>query len=161
MVAGESDVNPVTMLWMAALTCVALAGCSGAGAAPGGTPDLVVERPSVSDDAPAAGTTFTLSATVRNAGKGASDATTLNFYESADHTITTGDKLVGTDRVPKLAPSETSAPAVSPKAPSTPGTYYYGICVVAVADDSNTANDCSGGLRPGTGPGPAGPGPGE
>ena len=147
MVAGESDVNPITMLWMAALTCVALAGCSGAGAAPGGTPDLVVERPSVSDDAPAAGTTFTLSATVRNAGKGASDATTLNFYESADHTITTGDKLVGTDRVPKLAPSETSAPAVSPKAPSTPGTYYYGICVVAVADDSNTANDCSGGLR--------------
>ena len=131
---------------MAALTCVVLAGCPGAGPAPGATPDLVVKRASVSDNGPAAGTTFTLSATVRNEGKGASDATTLHFYQSADQTITTDDTLVGTDRVPELEPSETSAHAVSPAAPSTAGTYYYGICLDAVEDDSNTANDCSSGL---------------
>ena len=62
-------------------------------------PDLVVASPSVSDDAPVAGETFTLSVTVRNDGDGDSAATTLRYYRSADTTITTSDTEVGTDAV--------------------------------------------------------------
>ena len=63
-----------------ALICAALASCTalgpsdelGAGTSnvATGTPDLMVASPTVSDDGPAAGAPFTLSATVRNAGDG-------------------------------------------------------------------------------------------
>ena len=99
--------------------------------------------PTVSDSGPAAGAGFTLSATVGNAGDGASEATTLRYYRSADATITTSDTQVGTDEVPGLAPSGTSTQSVSLTAPSTPATYYYGACVDAVTDEADTANNCS------------------
>ena len=47
-----------------------------------GTPDLVVQTPSVSDSSPNAGGSFTLSATVRNQGNGLSASTTLRYYRS-------------------------------------------------------------------------------
>ena len=106
-------------------------------------PDLTVTSPSVSDRGPAAGATFTLSATVRNAGHGAAEATTLRYYRSTDATITTADTEVGTDEVAKLAASATSGESVELTAPSTPGPYYYGACVDAVTDESDTTNNCS------------------
>ena len=110
-------------------------------------PDLVVESPSVSDSGPAAGASFTLSATVRNAGDGASAATTLRYYRSTDATITTSDTAAGTDSVGGLAASGSSSQSVDLTAPSTSGTYYYGACVDAVAGESDTTNNCSGRCR--------------
>ena len=46
--------------------------------------DLSVGSPSVSDSSPAAGASFTLSATVSNTGDGESVATTLRYYRSTD-----------------------------------------------------------------------------
>ena len=111
------------------------------GAAP--APDLVVDAPTVSESAPAAGATLTLSAAVRNQGNGRSDSTTLRYYQSSDPTITTGDTSVGTDSVFWLDPSESGDESVSLDAPSTPGTYYYGACVDALSDESDTTNNCS------------------
>ena len=51
----------------------------------------VVGAPTVSDSSPATGATFTLSATVRNAGDGESAATMLRFYRSTDAMITPDD----------------------------------------------------------------------
>ena len=110
-------------------------------------PDLVVGAPTVSDSGPDAGATFTLSATVRNAGDESSAATTLRYYRSADATITTSDTQVGTDAVAGLAASGTSSESVSLTAPSTPGTYYYGACVDAVTDESDTTNNCSSSVQ--------------
>ena len=95
-----------------------------------GEPDLVVAAPSVSDSGPTAGATFTLSATVRNAGDGASAATTLRYYRSTgcdDHDIGHG----GGDgpQVATLAASGSSSESVDVTAPATAGTYYYGACV--------------------------------
>ena len=59
----------------------------------------------MSDSGPAAGGTFTLSATVRNAGGESSAATTLRFYRSTDTTIATSDTEVGTEAVAGLAAS--------------------------------------------------------
>ena len=108
-----------------------------------GAPDLVVAAPTVSDSGPDAGATFTLSATVSNAGDESSAATTLRYYRSTDATITTSDTQVGTDAVAELAASGTSSESVGLIAPSTPGTYYYGACVDAATDESDTTNNCS------------------
>ena len=102
---------------------------------------------SVSDSGPAAGGTFTLSATVRNASGESSAATTLRFYRSTDATIATSDTEVGTEAVAGLAASGSTSQSLEVSAPSTPGTYYYGACVDAVTDASNTRNNCSSSVR--------------
>ena len=107
------------------------------------TPDLVVESPSVSDTGPAAGAAFTLSATVRNDGDGESPATTLRYYRSPDATITATDTAVGTDAVGALAAQGTGSESIALTAPLTPGPYYYGACIAAVTDESDTTNNCS------------------
>ena len=107
------------------------------------TPDLVVDTPTVSESAPAAGARFTLSATVGNQGNGRSDSTTLRYYQSSDHTITTGDAEVGTDSVSSLDAAESGDESIRLTAPSTPGTYYYGACVETVTGESDTTNNCS------------------
>ena len=110
-------------------------------------PDLVVVSPSVSDDGPVAGETFTLSATVRNDGDGDSAATTVRYYRSTDATITTADTEVGTDAVAGLATSASSDESVDVTAPSDAGAYYYGACVDDVAEESDTTNNCSASVR--------------
>ena len=105
--------------------------------------DLVVGSPSVSDDSPVTGAVFTLSVTVRNGGDGAAAATTLRYYRSADATITTSDTATGTDAVGALSASGTSAESIDLTAPLSAGTYYYGACVDAVVDESDTTNNCS------------------
>ena len=110
-------------------------------------PDLVVVEPSVSDRAPTPGATFTLSATVRNDGAGASAATTLRYYQSPDAMITTSDTEVETAEVAALAASGSSRKSVDVTAPATAGTYYYGACVDAVTDESDATNNCSSSLE--------------
>ena len=106
-------------------------------------PDLVVGVPTVNDRSPAAGARFTLSTTVRNDGAGAAAATTLRYYRSTDATITTSDTAVGTAAVSALAASGSASASVDLTAPSSSGTYYYGACVDAVTDESDTTNNCS------------------
>ena len=109
---------------------------------PAPQPDLAVSA-SVDDGNLNTGDSFTLSATVRNAGDEQSAATTLHYYRSTDSTISSSDTQVGTDAVGALAASGTSAESISLTAPSTAGTYYYGACVDAVTDESDTTNNCS------------------
>ena len=110
---------------------------------PQGDPDLVVAPPLVTDSRPAAGASFTLSATVRNDGNGAAPATTLRYYRSTDAAITTADTAVGTATVAALAASGGVSGSVDLTAPSNSGTYYYGACVDAVAGEADTTDNCS------------------
>ena len=130
MTIRSNGLKGVVSIGLAAVICGALLSCGGPVGSPeesaGNGPDLVVTPPSVSDTGPAAGARFTLSATVRNAGEGASEATTLRYYRSIDAAITTSDTEVGTAAVAALAASGTSSESVSLTAPSTAGTYYYG-----------------------------------
>ena len=106
-------------------------------------PDLEVDTPTVDDSSPETDASFTLSATVRNAGDESSVATTLRYYRSTNTTISSSDTEVGTDSVGALSASATSAESVDLTAPSTAGTYYYGACVDSVTDESDTNNNCS------------------
>lgn len=110
-------------------------------------PDLMVQSPSVSGSSLNTRQSFTLRATVRNSGTARSAATTLRYYRSSDATISTSDTAVGTDPVGALAASGTSVESISLTAPSSAGTYYYGACVDTVTGESNTANNCSSGVR--------------
>ncbi len=142
-------------------TCIAAQGCSieggrvtagtirvtGAGGGGGsGSPDLMVDSPTVSDNTLTTGQSFDLDATVRNQGIGSSPATTLRYYRSTNATISSNDSEVGTDTVDGLAASATSAESISLNAPLSAGTYYYGACVDAVAGESDTDNNCSAGV---------------
>ena len=116
------------------------------GGGDGGSPDLVVQSPSVSNNNVASGATFTLNATVRNEGNGASAATTLRYYRSTDATIDATDTEVGTDGVSSLPAGDTSAESISLNAPSDAGTYYYGACVGSLPSERG-GNNCSIGVR--------------
>ena len=108
------------------------------------SPDLTVGSLSVTDSTPDTGGSFTLSATVSNAGDGASAATTLRYYRSTDATISSSDTQVGTDAVAPLAASGTSVESISLTAPASAGTYYYGACVDSVTGETDTTNNCGG-----------------
>ena len=109
----------------------------------GGSPDLVVQSPSVGNKNVASGATFALGATVRNQGSGSSAVTTLRYYRSTDARVSTSDTQVGTDAARGLAAGGASAESINLTAPSEPGTYYYGACVDAVTGESDTGNNCS------------------
>ena len=139
--------KPVALRALVAMWCIALASCSdGPAAGSAGRPDLVVERPSVTDPSPAAGASFTFSATVRNTGGGDTAATTLRLYRSDDEEITPEDEEVGVVTTADLAASQSVA-SVTVQAPADAGTYYYGLCVTAVDGKSNTRNNCSAAVR--------------
>ena len=106
-------------------------------------PDLVVDGASVDSDKPNIGTTFTLSATVRNQGADLAAATTLRYYRSTDRTISTSDTQVGTDHVGALAAGGDSDQSITLTAPPDGETYYYGACVDTVTDESDATNNCS------------------
>ena len=105
-------------------------------------PDLAVAV-AVPDGEVAPGGSLNLRATVRNVGDAASSSTTLRYYRSSDAGISTSDAEVGTDAVGALAAGADGAGSLTLNAPTTPGTYYYGACADAVADETNTANNCS------------------
>ena len=73
-----------------------------------------------------------------------SPATTLRFYRSRNRTIATDDMFLDTVAVGTIAASgRIDSEPLTLTAPSAPGTYYYGACVDAVTDESDTTNNCS------------------
>ena len=151
MFTRSHSLKGIASLGSTAIAIILLYGCSGAGFGPtesrGTTPDLVVAPPSVSDSGPVAGTQFTMWATVRNVGEGASEATRLRYYRSPDATISTADTEVSTVAVTGLAASNSARESVDVTAPSAAGTYYYGACVDAVTDEADITNNCSSSVR--------------
>ena len=106
-------------------------------------PDLVIQSLRSNKSALAPGERFTLSATVKNRGKGRALSTTLRYYRSPDATISSRDTQVGTDGVSALGVNRAGDESINLTAPTSPGTYYYGVCVDSVTDESDTANNCS------------------
>ena len=110
---------------------------------PSKAPDLVVESASVDDPIVDGGEPITLSATVRNRGDAAAEATMLRYYRSPNANISTTDTQFGSSSVEALAAGDTSNESVRFSAPSSAGTYYYGACVDSVTGESSTDNNCS------------------
>ena len=106
-------------------------------------PDLVVEVESESIILEP-GEKFRLTSTLKNQGTAASEETTLQYYRSTNDKISRGDTQLGRSfNRPSLNPDETFRRARHITVPETPGTYYYGVCVDPVDNESNTRNNCS------------------
>ena len=113
-----------------------------------GQPDLILQSATASVDMVAPSTTFTLTAVVRNQGSGALSSTTrLRFYRSVDASITPGNTEIGNASIGRLAASRSATRSITETSPATGGTYYYGACVDAVADESDAGNNCSGAVE--------------
>ena len=106
-------------------------------------PDFIIQSLRSNKNTLALSEPFTLSVTVKNSGDGRAPSTTLRYYRSTDATISSRDTEVGTDRVSALGANRTEDESISLRAPTSPGTYYYGVCVDSVTDESNTDNNCS------------------
>ena len=106
-------------------------------------PDLVVEAVEAVPSTVDPEQEFRLSATLRNNGTGESTATTVRYYQSTNDIISTQDTQLGTGNRNPLVANATIRRYLSITAPITPGTYYYGVCVDSVPNESNTDNNCS------------------
>ena len=103
----------------------------------------MVQSASIANPIVDGGGSVTLSATVRNRGDVAAEATVLRYYRSSNAIISTADTHVGSDSVASLGVGDSSNESVGLTAPSNAGTYYYGACVDSVAGESSTDNNCS------------------
>ena len=116
---SKAIIMPISCAAVAAVMCVALAGCSSA--VSGRSADLAATDAVVDEESPAAGAQFTLSVTVRNVGARDASATTLRYFLSNDATITTSDTEVGANMVAELAAAASSSQSVDLTAPETGG----------------------------------------
>ena len=118
-----------------------------------GSPDLVVVRPTILDHRPAMGE-FRLWTVVLNIGSGTStEWTEIRYYRSDDATIDATDTEIRNLPISPLGPEQIGrsqwydpdpdAVVDAETAPTNPGTYYYGACVVAVPGESDANNNCS------------------
>ena len=111
---------------------------------PQGHPDLTVTV-TANPTAPTVGQEVTLSATVTNRGAAAAAATTLQWYRSATASSTSADTPLGSAvAVAALAAgADSNALNITATAPTTPGPVYYGVCVTAVATETDATNNCT------------------
>ena len=110
-------------------------------------PDLVIESAWAEPSTVAPGDKFKLYSILKNQGTGQSAATILRYYHSDDDTIdetsATSDTQIGTGKRDPLPADGTIRGRFTVTAPDTPGTYYYGVCVDHVENESDTGNNCS------------------
>lgn len=102
---------------------------------PSDRPDLVVDTFWIDNRRPAAGATFGVNLTLRNAGHRRSEETTLRYYRSVDSTIPRNDEEVGQAALDALDVAETRSLALDLTAPARAGFYHYGTCIDALPDE--------------------------
>ena len=108
-----------------------------------GAPDLTVTVTPTSVSA-SPGDTVVMTFTIRNRGSAASSATTRRALQSQDATISTSDREMLNRPQRALAGGESDTWRIRVILSSqASGTLYYGVCVDAVAGESNTRNNCS------------------
>ena len=123
-------------------------------------PDLVVSAASVDDDTLDAGQTTFLNYTIRNQGNGAAAGSPrVTAFRSADPTIWWDDASISTNAhvgITSLGAGEAVSGRIRMPAAPSAGTWYYGACVQNAAGESDTANNCSAGVRVVVSGGPGG-----
>ncbi|MYJ39781.1 MAG: hypothetical protein F4068_13350 [Gemmatimonadetes bacterium] len=112
-------------------------------------PDLTFTGVSPASAILVPGKSVTFKFTIRNQGTIVSGATTIRAMRSPNPIISGRDSEIGAySFAPLGARQERAFPlTISVDAGSAAGTIYIGMCVDAVAEESNTRNNCSNGAR--------------
>ena len=117
------------------------------GAPPPGNPDLRIGstkiRPTPGHPVVYVNEVIPMGVAVQNAGGGVSSGTTLRLYVSTSQAVPASDRTEAlTVAVPQLVGSGKFDTSGIPRAPGTGANYYYRACVDAVAEESDTTNNC-------------------
>ena len=110
-------------------------------------PDLVTDSVFLNTTSLRPNQRFNISARTLNQGSADSSSTLLRYFRSTNSTISRADTQLGTDNVGSLNPNSSSLQSTEVSAPSTRGSYWIGVCVDTVVNESNTDNNCSNGNR--------------
>ena len=123
-------------------------------------PDLMVTSVSMSRERSSDhdAIVFTLSVTVRNVGEGSSGFSSLRYHRSTDATITSSDYWFSEELIDPLGPGKSSSHSVMLNhhgGKDSQGRLqgrYYGACVDAVTNETDTTNNCSASVEIEDGP---------
>ena len=86
--------------------------------------------------------------TIRNSGNATAPATTIRLHQSSNSTISTTDDEIGNNAFSSLQAGQSRTITGTVRLSSQPSrTFYFGICIDAVAGESDTQNNCSAGVR--------------
>jgi len=105
--------------------------------------DLAVSAVSASDQNPTVEDLIGVSANVVNLGETTSSATQLSVKLSPDAQISVNDPEIQQAFVPALVPGSTFNFQSDIQAPSDPGQFWIGVCVIPVDGETMVANNCS------------------
>lgn len=110
-------------------------------------PDLIITAMTTNESTVTPYQQLILNTTIKNQGSVPVPETWLHFYISTDSTISSSDEKlsISLDFSP-LDPGEQRTFSETKQAPATLGSYWYGVCVVGAANESNTWNNCSTGI---------------
>ena len=120
--------------------------------------DLVAEVTSIDPGLPPTGdphhvyakAPLSVTATVTNFGNVTSISTPLRYYVSTDSSINPRhDTPVGESSVVSLDPNRKAEYSIGLRAPSSGGTWYYGVCVKKQPGNPDSVVDCSSGIEVG------------
>jgi len=111
-----------------------------------GAPDLEFTNVTPTSVTGSVGGSVQADFTIRNTGNGAAPATTIRLYESSNSTISTTDDEIGRTAFSRLAAGQSRTISGTVRN-LTAGSFYFGICIDAVPGESDTANNCSQGVR--------------
>ncbi len=89
------------------------------------------------------GQVMNANAEVRNIGVVSADQSVVRFYRSVDSFISNTDTEIATFVVSSLTAGEMESLNIELFAPNSAGTYYYGVCVDGVANETVFSNNCS------------------
>ncbi len=108
-------------------------------------PDLTVLIPAANPASISAGLTTTASCTILNQGTASAQASVLKYYLSSDNAYNAGDLLLGSDNVPALNITQTTAISeiVTIPVATVPGTWYilfFADANLQVAESNETNN---------------------
>ena len=105
--------------------------------------DLAIQSFTVNKTSLTPGENFTLNVTIHNDGPRRSAASDLSYYHSSvqGRSPTDPPQLQGAVSVGTIAPEQSKTKSIRLKAPSAPGTYYYGAWLTPNTDDTNIYND--------------------
>ena len=129
---------------ISAMLALALVACPDPSAASSHRPDLTVVKASDNVSSVVVDATFDIKVMITNQGAASAVPTTLQWYYSSDSIITAVDSQMGDAfEMAALESGATSEATHTFRAPTRPGTFYYGACVAAVAGETNAQNNCS------------------
>ena len=110
-------------------------------------PDLIIRTARLDTATTRVAGAVRLYITLENRGTRTAPATTIRYYLSENPVISDVDTEIRAMNVGQIGASRSTTTWALLPAPTSPGVYYYRVCIDAVATESDTSNNCSDALK--------------